>query len=125
LASDGPVDRARARSGGRDLRHRQPSLPGSRSVPPPGGPTGRTLLVDAALVAFAVVFVAELGDKTQLVAMGLAARYPVRLVLAGVVSAYAITQGIAALVGGVLGAALPTRAIGVVSGLIFLGFGVW
>lgn len=81
--------------------------------------------MDAALVAFGVVFVAELGDKTQLVAMGLAARYPLRLVLAGVVSAYAITQGIAALVGGVLGAALPTRAIGVVSGLIFLGFGIW
>lgn len=76
-------------------------------------------------MAFAVVFVAELGDKTQLVAMGLAARYPLRLVLVGVVSAYAITQGIAALVGGVLGAALPTRAIGIVSSLIFLGFGVW
>lgn len=81
--------------------------------------------MDAALVAFALVFVAELGDKTQLVAMGLAARYPLRIVLAGVITAYAITQGIAALVGGVLGAALPTRAIGVVSGLIFLGFGLW
>lgn len=81
--------------------------------------------MDAALVPFAVVFVAELGDKTQLVAMGLAARYPLRVVLVGVVTAYAITQGIAALVGGVLGAALPTEAIGLVSAVIFIGFGLW
>jgi Ca2+/H+ antiporter, TMEM165/GDT1 family len=81
--------------------------------------------LDAALLAFAVVFVAELGDKTQLVALGLAARYKLSLVLVGVLSAYAITQGIAAIVGGVLGAALPTRAIGLGSAVIFVGFGIW
>src|SRR5690606_14780287 len=87
-----------------------PPLPGPGRAPPPGGPTvGGT--VDAALVAFVVVFVAEVGDKTQLVALGLAARYPLGVVLTGITLAYAITQGLAALLGGALGAALPTTAI--------------
>ena len=77
------------------------------------------------LVAFAVVFVAELGDKTQIVALTLGARYPKMVALTGIAIAYAATQGLAALVGGALGAALPTQAIGVAAGLLFLGFGAW
>lgn len=81
--------------------------------------------MDAVLLAFAVVFVAELGDKTQLVALGLAARYPLGAVLAGIALAYAITQGLAALLGGVLGVALPTTALGIGAGLLFLVFAGW
>jgi Ca2+/H+ antiporter, TMEM165/GDT1 family len=81
--------------------------------------------VDAALVAFVVVFVAELGDKTQLVALGLAARYPLAVVLTGIGIAYALTQGLAALAGGALGAALPTTAMGIGAAVIFLGFAAW
>ncbi len=77
------------------------------------------------LVAFAVVFVAELGDKTQIVALSLATRYPLPVVLVGITIAYATTQGIAALVGAALGAALPTDAISVGAGLLFLAFAVW
>ena len=81
--------------------------------------------MDAALVAFVVVFVAELGDKTQLVALGLAARYPLPVVLVGIGIAYTLTQGLAALAGGALGAALPTTALGVGASIIFLGFAAW
>lgn len=81
--------------------------------------------VDAFLVAFAVVFVAELGDKTQLVAMSLAARYHTLTVLAGITIAYAITNGVSVLVGGLLGAALPTTAISIAAALVFFGFAIW
>jgi putative Ca2+/H+ antiporter (TMEM165/GDT1 family) len=81
--------------------------------------------VNAFLLAFAVVFVAELGDKTQLVAMSLAARYRALTVLAGITVAYAITNGVSVLVGGLLGATLPTRVISVVGALAFFGFAVW
>jgi putative Ca2+/H+ antiporter (TMEM165/GDT1 family) len=81
--------------------------------------------VPTVLVAFAVVFVAELGDKTQIVALTLGARYPKMVALTGIAIAYAVTQGVAALLGGALGAALPTEAIGVAAGLLFLGFGGW
>jgi Ca2+/H+ antiporter, TMEM165/GDT1 family len=81
--------------------------------------------VEPLLIAFGLVFVAELGDKTQLVALSLAARYRPLPVLVGLAIAQAIAQGLAVLVGGLLGAALPTTAISVGAGLLFLGFAAW
>jgi Ca2+/H+ antiporter, TMEM165/GDT1 family len=81
--------------------------------------------MDAFLLAFAVVFLAELGDKTQLVALSLATRYRTITVLAGITVAYAITNGISVVVGGLLGAALPTRAIAIGGAVAFFGFAVW
>jgi len=75
--------------------------------------------------ALGLVFVAELGDKTQLVAMGLGARHRLAPVLVGVALAYAVTNLLSVVVGGVLGVALPTRALGIGGGVLFLGFAVW
>lgn len=75
--------------------------------------------------ALALVFVAELGDKTQLVALGLGARHRLAPVLAGIAIAYAITNLISVLIGSVLGATLPTRAISIGGGLLFLAFAAW
>ena len=44
-------------------------------------PSGATVPVGDVATAFVVVFLAELGDKTQLVALTLAGRYPARQVL--------------------------------------------
>lgn len=81
--------------------------------------------MESLLVAFGLVFVAELGDKTQLVALSLAARYRPLPVLAGVAIAQLLAQGIAVVVGGLLGTALPTTAISIGAGLLFLGFAAW
>jgi putative Ca2+/H+ antiporter (TMEM165/GDT1 family) len=78
----------------------------------------------AALVAFGVVFVAELGDKTQLLALNFGARHPLRLVALGLTLGYAAAGAIAALVGGLLGAALPDRALAIGGGIVFLVFAV-
>lgn len=75
--------------------------------------------------ALALVFVAELGDKTQLVALGLGARHRLAPVLAGIAIAYGITNLISVLIGSVLGATLPTRAISIGGGLLFLAFAAW
>lgn len=77
------------------------------------------------LAAMGLVFVAELGDKTQLVALGLGARHRLAPVVVGVVAAYAATNLLSVVVGGLVGEALPTRAIGLVGGVMFLGFAVW
>ena len=77
------------------------------------------------LAALGIVFLAELGDKTQLVALGLGARYRPAPVLVGVALAYATTTLVSVLIGTVLGAALPTRAVGIGGGLLFLGFAAW
>lgn len=76
-------------------------------------------------VALGLVFVAELGDKTQLVALGFGARHRLAPVLTGVVLAYMATNLLSVVIGGLLGAALPTRAIGLVGGVLFLGFALW
>jgi putative Ca2+/H+ antiporter (TMEM165/GDT1 family) len=77
------------------------------------------------LAALGVVFLAELGDKTQLVALGFGARHRLGPVLAGVALAYAATNLLSVTVGGLLGAALPTRALGIGGGVLFIGFGLW
>lgn len=77
------------------------------------------------LAALGLVFLAELGDKTQLVALGFGARHRLGPVLAGVAIAYAACNLVSVVVGGLLGATLPTRAIGIGGGLLFLGFAAW
>jgi putative Ca2+/H+ antiporter (TMEM165/GDT1 family) len=75
--------------------------------------------------ALGLVFVAELGDKTQMVALTFGARHKLTPVLIGVALAYMATNFLSVLIGGLLGATLPTRAIGVVGGILFLGFAWW
>ena len=78
--------------------------------------------LSALVVAFGVVFVAELGDKTQLLALGFGAKYSLKIVALGLTAGYAIANVLATIVGGVLGAALPDRPIQIVSGVVFLLF---
>jgi putative Ca2+/H+ antiporter (TMEM165/GDT1 family) len=87
--------------------------------------SGRPVRMESLLAALGLVFVAELGDKTQLVALGFGARHRVAPVLAGVVAAYMATNLLSVVVGGLLGATLPTRAIGIAGGVLFLGFAAW
>ena len=82
-------------------------------------------MIDAATAlaaAFGVVFVAELGDKTQLLALGFGARHRLRVAACGLALGYGSANLVAVVVGGVLGAALPQRPIEIVSGAVFLGF---
>lgn len=77
-------------------------------------------LVTGATTAFGVIFIAELGDKTQLLALGFGARHRLRTVLAGLAVGYATASALAAVIGGVLGAALPERPIALAAGTLFL-----
>jgi Ca2+/H+ antiporter, TMEM165/GDT1 family len=81
--------------------------------------------VGSLFAALGLVFVAELGDKTQLVALGFGARHRLAPVLVGVAAAYAACNLLSVAVGGLLGAALPTREIGLAGGALFLGFAAW
>lgn len=79
--------------------------------------------MSALVTAFALVFVAELGDKSMLLALAFATRYRVGPVIAGIVTAAFIATGIATLVGASLGSALPERGLVLGSGALFLAFG--
>ena len=74
--------------------------------------------------AFALLFLAELGDKTQLVAMSLAHRHRAGPVLVGICAAFLALDVLAVAVGAALYQLVPEAAILLVAGLLFLGFGV-
>ncbi|MFW6174986.1 MAG: TMEM165/GDT1 family protein [Chloroflexota bacterium] len=78
-----------------------------------------------AVTAFALVFVAELGDKTQLAVIALSARAHTRLaVLGGSAGAFIVLALLAAVAGAVIGDALPTRWVSLGAGLLFLALGL-
>jgi putative Ca2+/H+ antiporter (TMEM165/GDT1 family) len=81
--------------------------------------------VDALLLSFGVIFVAELGDKSQLMALAFAARYKALPVLAGITIATAVVHALSVVVGMSVGAAFPTVVISVIAGVAFLAFGLW
>jgi putative Ca2+/H+ antiporter (TMEM165/GDT1 family) len=76
-------------------------------------------------LSFGVVFVAELGDKSQLMALTFATKYRPALVMTGIVAATVLINAISVGVGYGLGLALPTRWISLMAGLFFLGFALW
>jgi Ca2+/H+ antiporter, TMEM165/GDT1 family len=82
-------------------------------------------LVEAFLLAFGVVLVAELGDKSQLLTLALASRYPAWLVLLGVGIATLLMQAGAVIVGAAFAMALPTGPIQIAAGIAFFVFAAW
>ncbi|SFN07668.1 Putative Ca2+/H+ antiporter, TMEM165/GDT1 family [Pseudonocardia ammonioxydans] len=79
----------------------------------------------ALAVSFGAVFVAELGDKSQLMALTFATRFRVLPVLTGITVAAAVTHLVSVAVGYGLGASLPTGWITLVAAVAFIGFGLW
>jgi putative Ca2+/H+ antiporter (TMEM165/GDT1 family) len=77
-------------------------------------------------IAFAVIFLAELGDKTQLAAMGLAAKSGQPLsVFVGGVAALVLATLIAVVAGHLVARVLPDRVIEIGSAFLFIGVGVF
>ena len=81
--------------------------------------------MQAFLVAFGVIFVAELGDKSQLMALAFAARFKAVQVLVGIAVATALVHAVSVGIGAFMGVELPTRAVDLIAGVAFLGFAAW
>ena len=82
--------------------------------------------MEAFLVSAGLVAIAEIGDKTMLLAIVLAARFRKPWpILAGILVATLANHGLAATVGAVAGQALHGAWVHWVLGLLFIAFGVW
>ena len=81
----------------------------------------------AFLLSTAVIFVAELGDKSQLMAMTFATRYRARDVLIGITAATAIVHLASVGIGYFIGDAFAESqdTIAIVAGVAFLVFAAW
>jgi putative Ca2+/H+ antiporter (TMEM165/GDT1 family) len=76
-------------------------------------------------LSLAMIFLAELGDKTQLVALTLATRYNAKVVLWGIFWSTLAVHVVSAGLGWVMGGLLPTDWIRFTAGIAFIGFGFW
>ncbi|MCG5220154.1 TMEM165/GDT1 family protein [Streptosporangium soli] len=81
--------------------------------------------MEAFWISLVVIFVAELGDKSQLMAMTFATRFKPWPVLAGITLATALVHLASVALGGFAGDLLPTTTIAVIAGIAFLGFALW
>jgi putative Ca2+/H+ antiporter (TMEM165/GDT1 family) len=76
-------------------------------------------------VSFGAIFVAELGDKSQLMALAFATRFKPLPILIGISIATALVHAVSVIVGALLQVSLPTRAISIAAGILFLAFAAW
>ena len=82
--------------------------------------------MDAFWLSFGIVLLAELGDKSQLMALAFAARYPAWIVLAAVtVRDPGRPRRCRCCWASAVALALPTNVINVVAGLAFFAFAAW
>jgi len=81
--------------------------------------------LDAFLLSFGVIFLAELGDKSQLMALAFATRFPAGPVLIAITLATALVHAGSVLLGATVALAIPTDVVSIVAGLAFLGFALW
>lgn len=74
--------------------------------------------------SFSLIFLAELGDKTQITAMALATRHPWKRVFLGLAAAFLILNLGAVAVGKLLFTYVPPLWVNLSSGALFTYFGV-
>ena len=77
------------------------------------------------VAAFVIIFLAELGDKTQLVTISFASKYPHVPVFWGVFLGISMVTVLGVLVGTILFEYIPIFYIKILSGAIFIIFGIW
>ncbi|ABR49971.1 protein of unknown function UPF0016 [Alkaliphilus metalliredigens QYMF] len=82
-------------------------------------------MIQEILKAFMLIFIAEMGDKTQILAMAFATRFSVGKVLIGIGIGAFLNHGLAVLIGSYLSQMIPISTIQMVAGIAFLGFALW
>lgn len=81
--------------------------------------------MQAFIASFMFVVLAEMGDKTQLLAMAFAARYSAYKVLIAVFLATILNHALAVVVGHFLTVLVPLKTISFIAALSFIVFGLW
>ncbi len=85
----------------------------------------RRQMLTAFGIALGLIFIAEIGDKTQLMVLAFATRHRSLPVLLGVLAAASAVSAISVAVGSAIGMALPLSWIRIFAGIAFIVFGLW
>jgi len=81
--------------------------------------------LEAFLISMGMIFIAETGDKTQLVALCLATRFNPKIVLAGIFVATLMVHVVSVLLGGGVSKFVPASYISLAAGVAFIIFALW
>jgi putative Ca2+/H+ antiporter (TMEM165/GDT1 family) len=76
------------------------------------------------LASLLIIGIAELGDKTQLLTLTLAAKYPMEKVIYGITCASAVLMFIAVLLGKIIQRFIPMIFISILAGAFFIIYGL-
>lgn len=82
-------------------------------------------MIQELVKAFFFIFVAEMGDKTQIMAMAFATKYKVRKVLLGVLIGSFLNHGVAVVLGVYMSSIIPLELIRLIAACAFIVFGLW
>ncbi len=85
---------------------------------------GEINMIKEFIKAFFLIFAAEMGDKTQIIAMTFATQYKVKEVLIGVFLGVFLNHGIAILLGRYLSRLIPMDWVQMIAGFMFVIFGL-
>jgi len=75
--------------------------------------------------AFVLIFIAEMGDKTQVLLISCAARYSILQVLMGIFIGVALNHGLAIIIGIYISNIIATDFLQIFAGIIFIIFGLF
>lgn len=81
--------------------------------------------MEAFWASFLVAFLAELGDKTQLIVMAFAVKYNWRSVFLGMTLGIFVVHSLAVAIGSLAGELIPVHLMTIIASCLFIGFGVW
>lgn len=76
-------------------------------------------------ITFSTVFIAEFGDKSQLMTISLASRYDNKAVFAGIFAGIAIVTILAVALGTILFQFVPVTYVKIFASMIFIFFGIY
>ena len=81
--------------------------------------------MDAFWLSLVMIFIAELGDKSQLLALSLATCYNTKVVLWGIFFSTLAVHVFSSAIGSFMGGLLPTDWIMFIAGISFIAYGFW
>jgi len=82
-------------------------------------------MIDELLIAFGMIFFAEMGDKSQMLAMTFASKYKLKYVFFGMFFGILLNHILAIFLGQVIGELLPLGYVSIGAGVLFLLFGFY
>ncbi len=84
-----------------------------------------SMLLSALGIAFILIFLTEMGDKTQLLAVSLASRYDHKTIFVAVASAMIIATALGVMLGTVIFSYIEISWIRITASVLFIIFGIW